>query len=221
MRALRKKKVYFCIAFILFMTTGIMFGQQKLDMPQSIDRRGNTDKYSPQSRKFTGIPSMAVSPNGRMWATWYAGVMAGEDNNNYVVLSTSADGGNTWEEVLVIEPDGEGPLRAFDPQLWIAPDYSLWFFYAIGGRRNTDDPVETWFMRTDDPDNKNAVWSIQRILSSGVMMNKPTVLNSGEWLFPVAHWGDRIVWTDILDLNYDEAMISIFNNCKIVSKGGQ
>jgi predicted neuraminidase len=107
------------------------------------------------------------------------------------VLSTSGDGGITWEEVMVVDPDGGGPLRAFDPQVWIAPDHSLWLFYAVGGRRNTDDPVDTWFVKTDDPDNKNAVWSDQRFLATGVMMDKPTTLASGDWLFPVALWGDK------------------------------
>ena len=77
------------------------------------------------NRAFQGIPSTAVSPGGRLWATWYAGKTPGEDHNNYVVLSTSGDGGNTWKEVLVVDPDEEGPVRAFDPELWIAPDGRL------------------------------------------------------------------------------------------------
>jgi len=47
------------------------------------------------NRAFTGIPSMAVAPKGRLWAAWYAGVTPGEDLNNYVVLSTSGDDGKT------------------------------------------------------------------------------------------------------------------------------
>jgi hypothetical protein len=34
------------------------------------------------NRAFQGIPSMAVAPGGRLWATWYAGVTPGEDHNN-------------------------------------------------------------------------------------------------------------------------------------------
>ena len=47
-------------------------------------------------RAFQGIPSLAVSPGGRLWANWYAGKTPNEDQNNYVVLSTSGDGGATW-----------------------------------------------------------------------------------------------------------------------------
>jgi hypothetical protein len=49
------------------------------------------------NRAFQGIPSLAVTPGGRLWATWYAGVTPAEDQNNYVVLSTSGDGGVTWQ----------------------------------------------------------------------------------------------------------------------------
>ena len=38
------------------------------------------------------VPSLAVTPGGRMWATWYAGITPGQDENNYVVLATSGDG---------------------------------------------------------------------------------------------------------------------------------
>jgi hypothetical protein len=35
-------------------------------------------EQSVTNRAFTGIPSIAVAPKGRMWATWYAGVTPGE-----------------------------------------------------------------------------------------------------------------------------------------------
>lgn len=82
------------------------------------------------NRAFTGIPSMAVTPRGRLWATWYAGVTPGEDANNYVVLSTSGDGGSTWQEVLVVDPDADGSVRAFDPELWVSPDGRLFLFWC-------------------------------------------------------------------------------------------
>jgi hypothetical protein len=88
------------------------------------------------NRAFTGIPSMAVAPKGRLWATWYAGVTPGEDLNNYVVLSTSGDDGRTWNEVLVVDPDAGGPVRSFDPELWVSPDGRLFFFWAQMEKRS-------------------------------------------------------------------------------------
>ena len=36
-------------------------------------------EHAVTNRAFAGIPSMAVAPKGRMWATWYAGpTLAGD-----------------------------------------------------------------------------------------------------------------------------------------------
>ncbi len=46
------------------------------------------------------------------------------------MLSTSADNGVTRQEVLTVDPDAGGPVRSFDPELWIAPDARLFLFWA-------------------------------------------------------------------------------------------
>src|SRR5690606_40513308 len=99
------------------------FSQDLLTSPRIIRDPGNYYKYASDSRRFTGIPSLAIAPQGRLWTTWYAGRTPGEDQNNYVVVSTSGDDGNTWNEVMVIDPDEGGPVRAYDPQLWMDPDH--------------------------------------------------------------------------------------------------
>ncbi len=149
-------------------------------------------EQSVTNRAFTGIPSMAVAPKGRLWATWYAGVTPGEDHNNYVVLSTSGDGGATWQEVLVVDPDAGGPLRTFDPELWLTPDGRLMLMWA---QRNCLDrefgPLGVWFIETSEPDAAQPKWSAPRRIGDGVMMCKPLVLTSGEWVFPLSLWRER------------------------------
>lgn len=139
------------------------------------------------NRAFTGIPSLAVSPGGRLWATWYAGVTPGEDHNNYVVLSSSGDGGATWRELFVVDPDGEGPRRAFDPELWLAPDGKLRWFWAdrIGGRSETD---ELWMLELAHPDAEQPTTRAPVRVARGVMMCKPAALSTGEWALPVSAW---------------------------------
>lgn len=100
------------------------------------------------NRAFSGIPSMAVAPEGRLWATWYAGVTPGEDLNNYVVLSTSADNGGTWREVLVVDPDADGPVRAFDPELWVSPDGQIRIIYDYNRVKDREILLATF--REDD-----------------------------------------------------------------------
>lgn len=138
-------------------------------------------------RAFQGIPSLAVSPGGRIWANWYAGVNPGEDEHNYVVLSASDDAGKTWKERIVIDPDGAGPIRAFDPELWIDPIGRLWVFWAQAiGHDGTTAGV--WAIRTDDPDSTTPSWTAPRRITDGIMMCKPTVLSSGEWVLPCSTW---------------------------------
>ena len=39
---------------------------------------GSFPDYQINTRKFSGIPSVAVSQGGRIWSTWYAGKTPGE-----------------------------------------------------------------------------------------------------------------------------------------------
>ncbi len=137
------------------------------------------------ARPFQGIPGIERAPGGRLWATWYAGGRW-EGPENYVLLVTSGDGGKTWSGPrLVIDPPGY--IRAFDPCLWLDPDGRLWLFWAQGAVQ-FDGRSGVWEIHTDNPDSPSPKWSAPRRLADGVMMNKPVVLRSGEWLLPVAVW---------------------------------
>ena len=139
------------------------------------------------NRAFQGISSLAVSPAGRLWATWYAGKTAGEDHNNYVVLSTSGDQGESWQEVLVVDPDEEGPLRVYDPQVWMAPDGQLhWFWAQTIGHDGTIAGV--WRLKINNPDSGTPEYSVAQRLTDGVMMCKPLVLSTSEWVLPASTW---------------------------------
>lgn len=146
-------------------------------------------EHSLASRKFQGIPSLAISSNGRLWATWYAGKTPGEDENNYVVVASSLDNGKTWTEEFIVDPDGEGPLRAFDPELWIDPDGKLWSFWSQTIKHD-GTIASVWAKTNDNPDDENSQWSEPRRITDGIMMCKPTVLSSGEWLLPASTWRD-------------------------------
>jgi hypothetical protein len=94
-----------------------------------------------------------------------------------------------WSSVcLVIDPDRDGPTRAFDPCLWTDPTGRLWLFWAQGYERQADGRSGVWAMSTPDPDSAHPTWSEPERLSDGIMMNKPIVLQTNEWLLPVASW---------------------------------
>jgi hypothetical protein len=104
-----------------------------------------------------------------------------------MVLSTSGDHGATWREVLVVDPDGDGPARAFDPELWMAPDGKLRVFWAQAqGHEATVGGV--WCMETAEPEAEQPAWQKPVRVTDGVMMCKPLVLATGEWVLPASTW---------------------------------
>jgi len=147
-------------------------------------------EYADSARMFQGVSSIERAANGRLWATWYGGGVT-EDEHNYVLLSTSGDDGQTWQRVLVLDPDGDGPVRAFDPCLWRDPDGKLWLFWAqeaAGQKHREFGSFVTFAITTTDSGNAAAKWSAPRQISLGVMINKPTVTANGRWLLPVSSW---------------------------------
>ncbi len=158
--------------------------------PQVIDQPD--PEYAAGTRSFQGISSLACGREGRLWAVWYGGPTSGEDLNNYVILAVTEDHGQTWsDERLVIDPDGPGPVRAFDPEIWLAPDGRLWLFWAQHSVENRKSSCGVWAMTATEADGPDAQWSTPRRLCDGVMMCKPVVLSNGDWALPVSFWHRR------------------------------
>ncbi len=145
-------------------------------------------EYADSKRMFQGIPGIERAANGRLWAVWYGGG-PGEGPYNYCMLVTSGDDGKTWSDLkLVIDPPHD--VRAFDPCLWHDPEGRLWLFWAQG-HSLWDGKAGVWAIVTKESDRENPTWSRPRRLCDGIMMNKPTVLSSGEWLLPAAIWSHK------------------------------
>jgi hypothetical protein len=149
-------------------------------------------EYGPRVRNYQGIPSVERAANGRLWAAWYAGKIW-EERFNYVVLSTSSDNGTTWNDAsIVIDPDGDGPYRACDPCLWLAPDGRLWCFWWMNEKvwsGNGESKLSvTMAMTTDNPDAEKPTWNKPTPIFPGLMLNKPIVTKRGEWLMPSNKW---------------------------------
>ena len=147
------------------------------------------DEMKRETRPYQGIPGIEAGPDGSLYATWYAGGK-GEGPDNYVVLSVSRDNGHTWKEIQCISH--EGLVRCYDPALWFDPQGRLWWFWT-----QTFSPViweifdgkcGVWCACCEDPTVDTPVWSAPRRIAEGIMMNKPTVAQNGDWLLPTAIW---------------------------------
>jgi len=166
------------------------------------------DFHDRAARRFSGVPAIAVSQkSGRVWMTWYAGLTNGEDSNNYCILATSTDGGKSWKEVLYADPDEEGPSRTFDPQVWIAPDGRLRWFWCQRddvpvrpGDKNRFFPLEEEMrqaagdrilMAELDAESEPSAMPKARCIGSGVLACKPVVARDGRWLLTNARWGNE------------------------------
>lgn len=107
------------------------------------------EKYADEFRKFQGIPSLAISDDNHLWATWYTGGIT-EDSDNYVVVVRSCDGGKTWSKPL-FAIDMPGWIREFDPSIWYAPDGKIHLYWSSSHH--------VWTMYAENPNMENVRWS--------------------------------------------------------------
>ena len=146
--------------------------------------------YKKNKNLWVGIPSIEVTKKGRTFLTFYSGGTK-EEIGNYVLLIKSDDGVNFTEPVAVCFEQG---YRCYDPCVWIDPLGRLWLTWS----RCPDDGL--FGAICDNPDADEIVFGEEFFIGNNVMMNKPIILSTGEWAFPIAVWDYGI---RVLPSNYD------------------
>lgn len=150
-------------------------------------------EYADQVRVGNMIIGIDRTPQGRLWACW---VGNGDSPNGFFMLATSDDGGTTWSKPRVVidptDPPNAPQRRALVGNLWTDPLGRLWCFFdqSLG---YFDGRCGDWYIRCDNPDAAEPVWTKPVRFADGCTLNKPTVLSNGDWLLPVSLWTrDRI-----------------------------
>ena len=143
-----------------------------------ITDREQLKEYSSEYRIWQGIPGIEVTKKGRIFCSFYSGE-TDEELGNYCVLVKSDDGGKFTEPIAVVYESG---YRCFDPCVWIDPLDRLWLVWAVTPQRGCYGVI------CENPEADDLMWGEEFFIGHDVMLNKPTVLSTGEWLFPLAVW---------------------------------
>jgi len=153
-------------------------GHQALNGPDS--------PYADERRTFQGIPSIDITPGGRLYTVFYTGTDT-EGAGNYLLLQYSDDRGQHFSRpFLAVIPRAFG-VRCFDPVLWSSPDGRLHLFWnqSFGF---FDGRSGVWCATCGNPDDPQPSFAPPRRVANGVMMCKPIALHNGQWLLPAAVW---------------------------------
>ncbi len=126
------------------------------------------------------------TPGGRIWACWVAG---GDSPDAFFVLASSDDDGETWSDprlVLDSHDDSLGERRSIlVGNLWTDPKGRLWLFFDQS-MDMFDGRAGVWATMCANPDADQPAWSEPERIWHGVMLNKPIVISSGEWMLPIS-----------------------------------
>ena len=142
------------------------------------------EQYTVPYRIWQGIPSIAVTEKGRIFITYYSGGIK-EDIGNYIIVDVSDDDGKTFKSPVTIVYPKDG--RCFDPEVWIDTKKRLWLFWS----KMAEKGEGLYASVCENPDADEIVWSEPKLVGYDIMMCKPCVLSTGEWILPIAVWTDK------------------------------
>ncbi len=151
-----------------------------------ITEKESLKKYRTPFRLWQGVPGIEVTKKGRIFSCFYSGGIEEDLGKNFVVLVASDDGITFTEPVAVAFEEN---ARCFDGCVWIDPWNRLWLIWA---KYTAFGNYGTYAAICENPDADTLVWGEEFLIGHDVMMNKPIVLSTGEWLLPVSVWGEAI-----------------------------
>jgi hypothetical protein len=146
-------------------------------------------RYADKNRCFGIASSIARTRGGRLWCGFSSGG-TGEGHLNYGVVVISDDDGRTWSPpIMVLDTDGDGPIRTDHVTLWAAPDGVLWLLWSQYPEDLSGPHSSQWAMTCENPDAGKRQWSAPfKLVDEQNLLTTPTVLADGTWIFPTGCW---------------------------------
>ena len=141
--------------------------------------------YSTNNLTFALNNGLAMTPKGRLWASWISG---GDSCQSFTAASYSDDGGDTWSDTALVI-DGHGKTPRTDNicgrtniigTFWLDPD-GRFRLYTDQSLFHFDGRAGIWESACEDPDAPVTKWSVPVRLGHGHVINKPIVLSNGHW----------------------------------------
>lgn len=146
-------------------------------------RQANLDRYSTNRLDFVMNNGLAMTRRGRIWASWISG---GDGAGSFTAMCWSDNGGDTWTDVKFVI-DGHDGTKAARTNIigtfWLDPDGRL-RCYTDQSLVHFDGRAGIWESICENPDDENPVWSKARRIGNGHAINKPIILQDGEWALP-------------------------------------
>ncbi len=130
-----------------------------------------------------------VRHDGRLWLGTRTAPTHYASKDARLLVLVSDDDGETWSKPrLVVDAHSRNlPMdrSVLVGNLWTDPLGRLWLFFDQS-MHMFDGRAGVWASVCENPDADAPEWSRPRRIWHGVMLNKPTVLSTGEWLLPIS-----------------------------------
>lgn len=146
-------------------------------------------EYSNDNRYFGICSSITKSPGGRLWCSFVSGGVR-EGRFNYGLVVTSEDDGHTWSSPrIAFDTPGPDRMRSDHVVCWMSPQDELWLMWNRYPHGLVDSGSSLWAITSYNSDAAHPTWTQPRKLADELnLLNRPTVLADGTWIFPTGNW---------------------------------
>jgi BNR repeat-like domain len=174
------------VASVCLLLSGLLIATAATPAPVAdVNVIANPDAaFGDAQRLWQGIPSIERTRGGRLVVAWYSGGPGEGSIENYCLVAISDDQNHSWSPPVLVVQGREG-VRTGEPLPWLDPKGRLWLFW------NEIHPDKarrgTWAIRCDSPDTPVSRWrwTEPQFIGGGIVLGKPLITRTGEWLLPL------------------------------------